>query len=140
MINMAQNRRPTVLKTTPPPHARRFCGAAHQSCAARDGLPMGHAAEWWRSSAHLRPIWLARWLPVVPHSPPRRPNTRAIAYDRAAREHYGHEATLNFAEGEDPIEKMLAAKEQKQLQEAAAFNDLMLSATTTLTPQPLPGE
>ena len=64
----------------------------------------------------------------------------AAAYDRAAREHYGHEATLNFAEGEDPIEKMLAAKEQKQLQEAAAFNDLMLSATTKLTPQPLPGE
>ena len=93
MINMAQNRRPTVLKTTPPPHARRFCGAAHQSCAARDGLPMGHAAEWWRSSAHLRPIWLARWLPVVPHSPPRRPNTRAIAYDRAAR-HTAHPPTL----------------------------------------------
>ena len=90
---MAQNRRPTVLKTTPPPHARRFCGAAHQSCAARDGAPMGRAAEWWRSSAHLRPIWLARWLPVVPRSPPRRPNTRAIAYDRAAR-HTAHPPTL----------------------------------------------
>jgi len=64
----------------------------------------------------------------------------AAAYDRAAREHYGHEATLNFAEGEDPIEKMLAAKEQKQLQEAAAFNELMASASTKMTPVPLPGE
>ena len=54
---------------------------------------MGRAAEWWRSSAHLRPIWLARWLPVVPRSPPRRPNTRAIAYDRAAR-HTAHPPTL----------------------------------------------
>jgi hypothetical protein len=64
----------------------------------------------------------------------------AAAYDRAAREHYGHAATLNFAEGEDPIEKMLAAKEQKQLQEAAAFNELMASASTKMTPVPLPGE
>ena len=38
---MTQNCRPTVLKITPTPHARRFCGAPDQLCAARDGVSHG---------------------------------------------------------------------------------------------------
>ena len=49
----------------------------------------------------------------------------AAAYDRAAREHYGAEAILNFAEGENPFEKLLKENEQKKHDEAAAFAELM---------------
>ena len=72
-----------------PPHSRRFCGAPHQSRAARDGAPMGRAGEWWRSSAHLRPAWLARLLSLMPQTPRVARYTRATAYTRAAR-HSAH--------------------------------------------------
>ena len=91
---MAQNRRPTVLKTTPPPPRAPVLWSTSsivRGARWRANGPRGGVVEVIRAST--ADLAYARWLPVVPRSPPRRPNTRAIAYDRAAR-HTAHPPTL----------------------------------------------